>query len=66
MAFKFEKLRVWQLSMDYAEIINNLALHFPEIKKFNLSSQIRRAADSASLNNAEGSVGQSNPDLKDF
>lgn len=33
---------------------------------FSLSSQIKRAADSISLNNAEGSTGQSNPEQIKF
>jgi len=32
----------------------------------NLSNQIRRAADSVSLNIAEGSTGQTNPEFKRF
>ena len=66
MAFKFEKLRVWQISMEYGEKINTLALTFPEHEKFNLNSQIRRAVDSVALNIAEGSIGQTNPEFKKF
>ena len=66
MAFKFEKLRVWQISMEYGEKINTLALTFPELEKFNLNSQIRRAVDSVALNIAEGSIGQTNPEFKKF
>jgi four helix bundle protein len=43
--FKFEKLIVWQKSMDLAEKINSIIDGFPEKEKFNLSSQILRAAD---------------------
>ena len=39
---------------------------FPRKELFNLSSQIRRAADSIGLNIAEGSTGQSNPEQKRF
>ena len=66
MSFKFEKIIVWQKSMDFAEIINKLALKLPEHEKFNLSSQIRRAADSIALNISEGSIGQSNAEFKKF
>ena len=35
-------------------------------KKYNLSSQIRRAVDFIALNISEGSIGQSNPEFKKF
>ena len=64
--FKFENIIVWQRSMEYGETINELSLKLPEHEKFNLASQIRRAADSISLNIAEGSIGQTNPEFKRF
>lgn len=66
MNFKFEKLNIWKLAMDFGEEINELSDSFPEKEKFNLSSQILRAGDSIALNIAEGSIGQSNPELKKF
>lgn len=60
--FKFEKLIIWQKAMDLGEEIDVLTEAFPDKEKFNLSSQIRRAADSIALNNSEGSIGQSNPE----
>ena len=56
-AFKFEKLRVWHISMDFGERIFQISLTFPDHEKFNLTSQIRRASDSIALNIAEGSGG---------
>ena len=53
MAFKFENLRVWQVSLEFGEKINLLADEFPKKEMFNLSNQIRRAADSIGLNIAE-------------
>ena len=64
--FKFEKLIIWQRAMDFAEDIDKLSIGFPEKEKFNLSSQIRRAADSIALNISEGSIGQSNPKQRKF
>ncbi len=64
--FKFEKLIVWQKAMTFGETINNLAKTFPKEEDYNLSSQIRRAADSIALNISEGSIGQSNPEQKKF
>ena len=66
MEFKFEKLIIWQKAMDYGESINTLASKFPREEIYNLSSQIRRAADSIALNISEGSIGQSNPEYKKF
>jgi len=64
--FKFEKLRIWEKSMDFGESIHSLALGFPNTELYNLSSQIRRAADSIALNIAEGSIGQSNREFTKF
>ncbi|MBA6152616.1 four helix bundle protein [Gelidibacter maritimus] len=64
--FKFEKLLIWQKAMDLGEEIDDLAETFPDKEKYNLSSQIRRAADSIALNISEGSIGQSNPEQKKF
>ena len=48
------------------EDINTIAGEFPVKEKFNLSTQICRAADSISLNIAEGCIGQSNPEFRKF
>ena len=66
MGFKFESLRVWQISLEFGEKINSLADVFPKKEMFNLSSQIRRAADSIGLNIVEGSTGQTNAEQKRF
>ncbi len=66
MEFKFEKLIIWQKAMDFGEIINELSDKFPKKEIYNLSSQICRAADSIALNISEGSIGQSNAELKKF
>ncbi len=65
MPFKFEGLKVWQGSLELGEKINILADEFPRKEMFNLSSQIRRAADSIGLNIAEGSTGHTNAEKKD-
>ena len=66
MKFKFEDLIIWQRAMDLGENIDKLADTFPKKEIYNLSSQIRRAADSIALNISEGSIGQSNPEFKKF
>jgi four helix bundle protein len=66
MAFKFENLKVWQLSLDLADDIHIITRTFPKEELFNLTSQIKKAADSINLNIAEGSTGQSNDEFKRF
>lgn len=52
--------------MEPGEHINDLAKKFPAAELYNLSSQIRRAADSVALNIAGGSIGLSNAGQKKF
>jgi len=66
MSFKFEKLIVWQKAVDLAADIHDLTKTFPKDEHFILSAQIKRAADSVSLNIAEGSTGLSNAEFKRF
>ena len=66
MAFKFESLDVWKMSLDYCDSIYQLAEELPESERFNLKSQITRAATSISLNIAEGSTGQTDPEQSRF
>lgn len=66
MSFKFEKLNIWQLAMEYGESIHSMTSQFPKEEIFNLTSQIRKAADSIALNIAEGSIGQSDPEQRKF
>ena len=66
MAFKFQNLKVWQKSMILANDIHYLALRFPKDEAYVLNPQIRRAANSITLNIAEGSTGQSNKEFVRF
>ena len=66
MAFKFEDLVIWQKAVDLSDIVNTVTKTFPKDELFILTSQIKRAADSVSLNIAEGSTGQSNPEFRRF
>ena len=66
MSFKFEKLIIWQKSMELGENIHLLTKDFPKEEMFNLTSQIRRASDSVALNISEGSIEQSNPEFRRF
>ncbi|MEP6466593.1 MAG: four helix bundle protein [Parafilimonas sp.] len=66
MSFKFEKLIVWQKALDLSAIVSNVVGKFSKEELYVLTSQIKRAADSISLNIAEGSTGQTNPEFKRF
>ena len=66
MAFKFEKLKVWQKALDLADEVDKMTRTFPREEVYVLTSQAKRAADSVSMNIAEGSTGQSNPEFKRF
>ncbi len=64
--FKFEDLIIWQKAMDFGEEMNDLSYNFPDPERYNLSSQIRRAADSIALNISEGSILQSGAEFRKF
>ena len=66
MPFKFEKLEVWQLALDYIDLIYEIADQLPGSEKYNLKSQITRAATSVALNIAEGSTGQTDAEQARF
>ena len=50
----YRELKVWQKSMKFVTDIYKLTQDFPDIKKFGLTSQIRRSAVSIPSNIAEG------------
>jgi four helix bundle protein len=66
MAFKFENLEVWKLSLDYCDQIYDIVDLLPSKEEYNLKTQIRRAVTSISLNIAEGSTSQSDPEFSRF
>lgn len=66
MTFKFEKLEVWQMALNYIDLIYEMANKLPDHERFNLQSQITRAATSVALNIAEGSTGQTDPEQNRF
>jgi len=65
MPFDFENLEVYKKAIDFANDIYNLTKKFPKDEQFGITSQIRRAAISISLNIAEGS-GRSKKEFKHF
>ena len=66
MTYKFQKLEIYQLALDYVSLIYDLAEKLPASENFNLKSQITRAATSIALNIAEGSTSQSDPEQSRF
>jgi four helix bundle protein len=64
--FRFEKLDVWQRSVDFAELIYEATRSFPADERFGLTNQMRRAAVSVSSNIAEGSGRVSDMDYARF
>jgi four helix bundle protein len=64
--YKFQSLEVYQMALAYTKSIYSLSIKLPDRERFNLISQIERAATSVVLNIAEGSTGQSNPEQKRF
>ncbi len=66
MAFKFEKLDVWQRAVDLTYQVHELTEKFPQSEQYILTSQFKRAADSIALNIAEGSTGQTNAEFRLF
>jgi four helix bundle protein len=63
--FKFQKLQVWQKSIDFAGLVYRTTASFPPDERFGLTHQIRRAANSVASNIAEGSARQ-DPDFARF
>ena len=60
--YSFEKLDVWQKARTYVSTIYKLTESFPDVEKFGLISQLRRASISIVSNIAEGT---SRSSLKD-
>ena len=63
--FRFEKLDVCQKVIDYAGDLHKKTRRFPSDERFDLASQMRRAAVSVSSNIAKGS-GRTSEDFARF
>jgi four helix bundle protein len=54
MAGSFQELVVWKKSIELALSVYRLTAQFPDVERFGLTNQMRRAAVSISSNIAEG------------
>ena len=61
-----KKLKVQQRALDYVEEVYRFSLMLPDSEKYNLISQIRRAATSIPLNISEGAASNSKKEFKQF
>jgi four helix bundle protein len=66
MPFRFEGLDIWQESRTFSQAIYETAISFPDYEKFGLGNQIMRAANSISLNIAEGAGRATKADFANF
>ncbi len=64
--FNFEKLEVWQLAIEFADLIYSSTRNFPPDERLGLTNQMRRSAVSISSNIAEGSSRNSRKDFARF
>jgi four helix bundle protein len=62
----FHQLEIWNRAMDYTVKIYEFTTSLPAEEKYNLASQLRRAAASVPLNIAEGSASSTNTEFSRF
>lgn len=60
------RLQAWQQSMQLVELVYRLTAGFPDVERFGLTSQMRRAAVSVPSNIAEGAGRGSRADFLRF
>jgi len=66
MSYKFQKLNVYRMALDYIDKVYACSRELPASEQFNLRGQLERAATSIALNIAEGSTGQTNAEQNRF
>ncbi len=65
-SYSFEKLEVWQISRRFTSEIYKITANFPEVEKYGIVSQLRRASISICSNIAEGNGRISTKDRAHF
>jgi four helix bundle protein len=66
MQYKFQRLEIYQLALEYVGLIYEVSNKLPANENFNLKSQVTRAATSIALNIAEGSTSQTDAEQSRF
>ena len=64
--FRHEKYDVWRISVEFAVDIAKICSKFPNIEKYSLGEQLRRAAVAIPANIAEGTGRNSDQDFARF
>jgi four helix bundle protein len=64
--YKFQKLDVYQLGLEFVDESYGFTNQLPESERFNLRAQLERAGTSIVLNIAEGSTGQTDLEQNRF
>ena len=64
--FRFEKLEIWKLAIEYSNNVYSFADTLPRNEEFGLKSQLKRASLSISTNIAEGSGSATTKDFANF
>ena len=62
----FRELKIWQRSIELAEVVYKTTVNFPLEEKYGLVSQLRRSAVSVASNIAEGAGRATNKQFKYF
>jgi four helix bundle protein len=52
----YHQLEIWNCAMDFTVAVYKFAAGLPQEEKYNLASQLRRAASSVPLNISEGAA----------
>ncbi len=66
MNYKFQRLEIYNLALEYIDGSYEIAAKLPSSENFNLKSQLTRAATSIALNIAEGSTSQTDAEQSRF
>lgn len=62
----YRKLEVWQISMNWIELVYRSSAAWPKDERFGLTSQVRRAAVSVASNIAEGAARRTTGEFLQF
>ena len=66
MPFRFESLTIWHQARSFSNRIYEVTACFPDVERYSLISQMTRAANSVSLNIAEGAGRDTDIDFNRF